>query len=198
MKRTRAKKSTPLPEPRSLPSRVALGTVRYSEDKARDAYFYTLLGCTLEQLAQIFEVEIETVALWQNRHPEFHKAIARGRDLADAKVAHALYQSAIGYSHPETVVLNNKIREFDDKGNTVREYADPVKVEIERRYPPNVTAAIKWLKARKPGVWSDRIEVKGNITMHHQVDLSDFSMEELEVLSKLGQANIEDVDYQEQ
>jgi hypothetical protein len=202
MKRTRKnKRIRKLPEPKFLPSKrkeVGVVNVKYQEEFARHAYYFTLMGCTLVQLAQVFEVTVETINTWQNKYPKFRKAIIKGRDLADAKVAKALYEAALGYSHPDKVIISNKQREFDSKGRTIREWVEPLEVDTVKHYPPNVTAAIKWLKARQPEVWSDRVEVKGNITMHHQVDLSQFSIEELEVLSKLGQGEVEDVDFEEQ
>jgi hypothetical protein len=56
-------------------------------------------------------------------------------------VAHSLYRSAIGYSHPAVkfVVVNNEVQEL----------------HYVEHYPPNPTAMIFWLKNRQPGLWRD-------------------------------------------
>ena len=64
-----------------------------------------------------------------------------GRDVADATVADRLYARAIGYSHDAVKIFNNK-------GEIVRE-------EYVEHYPPDVQAAIFWLRNRRPE-WRDR------------------------------------------
>ncbi|SDY78220.1 hypothetical protein [Nitrosomonas sp. Nm33] len=72
--------------------------------------------------------------------------LRRGKLIADAKVAEALYKMAIGYSHPETHIA--------------RQGGKVIKIEITKRYLPNTKACIFWLKNRQPKLWRDRIELK--------------------------------------
>lgn len=186
MKRSRTKKGQ-LPEVSGLPGINQSGLPKkYYKHYARQAYFMTLMGFTLVQIAQVFEVNYDTVLLWQRTHPKFTEAIQKGRAVADGEVAYSLYKRALGYSHPHQVILTNRVREYDDKGKVVREYTKPLIVDTVKHYPPDTAAATKWLRARQPEVWGNKLEVKGQITMHHEVDLSAFTTEELEVLNKLS------------
>lgn len=190
-----------LPEADNLPSMKEVGGLphKYFKHYARQAYFLTLMGFTFAQMAQVFEVEPITIHEWAKRHPEFKEAVKKGRAIADGKVAHALFQRALGYSHPHEVILTNRVREYNDKGKVIREYTEPLRVETMKYYPPDTAAAVKWLKARQPDVWGTKKEIKGEITMHHEVDLSNFTTEELEVLHKLSlnKTNAEDIDFEE-
>lgn len=172
---------------------------KFTEDHPRMAFYLTLLGCTSMQMSQVLGVDPNTITYWKNKYPEFHEAIEQGKERADALVAHSLYRSAIGYSHPMQVVLTNRIRKYGEDGRVREEWTEPLVVDIEKNYPPNTKAAIKWLQARKPEIWGNKLEVKGRITMHHQIDMSKFSDEELKLLSKLGESKeIEDVNYEEE
>jgi len=160
----------------------------------RDKYIHIvfhlcLLGATKEQIAKAFDVNIKTIDAWVDKVPDFKEAIQKGRDLADARVAHALFQSAIGYSCKETTVLTNKIREFNEKGKVIRETTEPLIVETVKNYPPNAMAAIKWLSARQPEKWSEKVQIESRLTIENQIDLSMFSLDELTVLSRLGIGN---------
>ena len=61
----------------------------------------------------------------------------RGRALADGKVAHGLYARAIGYSYETTRVVLCK--------------GEPVALQQTVHKPPDVRAAIFWLRNRRPG-----------------------------------------------
>ncbi len=196
--RSRRKK---LPEPEGLPSINDIDGLpkRYFKHYARQVYYLTLMGFTLFQVAQVFETNVETIYRWMRKYPEFADGVKMGKAIADGEVAHSLYKRALGYSHPHQVILTNRIREYDNKGKIVREYTEPLIVDTVKHYPPDTAAATKWLRARQPEVWGNKLEVKGKITMHHEVDLTGFTNEELEVLSKLSLAreNPEDVEFEE-
>jgi len=127
------------------------------------------------------------------------EAVKMGKSIADGEVAHSLYKRALGYSHPHQVILTNRVREYNDKGKVVKEWTEPLIVDTVKHYPPDTAAGTKWLRARQPEVWGNKLEVNGKITMHHEVDLSNFTVEELEVLNKLSLAknNPEDTEFEE-
>lgn len=52
-------------------------------------------GLTIPEMAREFKVAVSTVNKWRRDYPEFAEAMDDGRDLADARVEDALYQSAI-------------------------------------------------------------------------------------------------------
>jgi hypothetical protein len=165
---------------------VSIDKPVFNENFIQQVFYLCLLGATNRQIALALGVTDSSIQLWKEKHPEFLQAIKKGQMMADAKVAHSLYQSAVGYSHRETVVLTNRVKEFDSKGKVKREWTEPLLVEVEKKYPPNVMAAIKWLSVRQPSVWNEKLEINGKFTMDHKLDLSEFSTEELLVLSKMG------------
>ena len=57
---------------------------------------------------------------------------------------------------------------------------------ILKRFPPNVKAGVKWLESRQPAQWSNRKEVNKTITHTAKLDFSGLSLEDLQVLKRLG------------
>jgi hypothetical protein len=103
-----------------------------------------LLGAADKELADFFEVSVDTINEWKNVHPEFSASIKEGKDQADASVADRLYQRAMGFEHPDIDirVVNGEI----------------VETPIRKVYPPDTAAAIFWLKNRQRRNWRDKIE----------------------------------------
>ena len=115
----------------------------YKDEYAEQAYNYCLLGATDEQLALFFDVSEQTINNWKKKHQVFSLALKRGKDQADAIIAQSLFHRAKGYSHPEDKI-------FNDQGIALV-------VPTTKHYPPDTTAAIFWLKNRRPDKWRDRI-----------------------------------------
>lgn len=118
----------------------------YREEYADQAERLCLLGFTRERLAEFFGVDERTVYRWQEKHPQFRHAIWRGGALADAEVAHGLFNRAKGAVVPETHVSNYQ--------------GEITRTEIDRHYPPETAAARLWLKNRQPELWRDKVEVE--------------------------------------
>jgi hypothetical protein len=116
----------------------------YKPEFAAQAKKVCLLGATDKDLAGFFEVSEQTLNNWKKRHPEFLESLKEGRALADANVGMRLYERAMGYSHPEDKI-------FNDNGS-------PLIVPTTKHYPPDTTAAIFWLKNRRPDLWRDKQE----------------------------------------
>lgn len=118
----------------------------YKSEYVEQSYKLTLLGATDKDLANFFEVTEQTINNWKKDYPEFFESIKRGKEVADANVAQSLYNRALGYSHPDTdiKVIQNQI----------------VATDIIKHYPPDTTAAIFWLKNRKPDTWREKTEQK--------------------------------------
>ncbi len=92
--------------------------------------------------------------MWKSRYEEFSEALRNGKAIADAEVANALYQRAIGYEHPEEWIGQYK--------------GQPVIVKTIKRYPPDTAAASLWLRNRQPELWREKQEVehsKGPVTI---------------------------------
>ncbi|WP_313609231.1 helix-turn-helix domain-containing protein [Rhizobium sp.] len=121
----------------------------YKPEYAEQAEKLCALGATDNDLAEFFKVSIRTLQNWKLDHEEFLHSLKVGKDIPDQNVERSLYQRAIGYSHPDV-----DIRVVD---------GDVVQTEIVKHYPPDTTAAIFWLKNRKPKDWRDKQEVELNV-----------------------------------
>ena len=111
----------------------------YRDEYVKQAYKLCLLGATDKEIADFFEVNIDTIYAWKKNYPEFSESIKRGKLMSDAKVAESLYKCAIGFTHPQT---------------HVSDYLGKVTITmLEKYYPPNVKACIFWLRNRQSKIW---------------------------------------------
>jgi hypothetical protein len=99
-------------------------------------------GATDADLAAAFGVGTTTIKRWQSEHPEFRSATKTGKEPADERVQRSLFHRAVGYTFN-----SEEIRVLRD-GTVVR-------VPTVEHVPPDVTAAIFWLKNRRPDEWRD-------------------------------------------
>lgn len=99
------------------------------------------LGATDEEVAEFFEVSARTVYRWQTEHEAFCQALKAGKVAADERVERSLYHRAVGYTFDAEKV-------FQFQGEVVR-------APIREHVPPDTTAAIFWLKNRRPEIWRD-------------------------------------------
>lgn len=101
-----------------------------------------LLGATDAEMATFFGVGHTTFTKWKKTQPAFVEALNSGKIVADSKVAKSLYQRAIGFSQQEVDIRVVK--------------GQLVQTVYTKKYPPDVTAQIFFLKNRRPDLWSDR------------------------------------------
>ena len=160
----------------------------YRPDCIRMVYQLSLLGLTNAQMAPIFGIKEITFYKWIERYPEFREAMQKGKVQADSMVAEATFKNAIGYEHESVKVLSNRVKEFDKDGKIIKEYTEPVLVPITKRYPPNFNAQKYWLGIRQKGIWKDDDHTNLNINLN--MDMSDFTDEELNALEKMSQKSI--------
>lgn len=101
------------------------------------------LGATDRELAAFFEVSEKTLNNWKLESGEFLQALKSGKDEADDRVERSLFARAIGYEHDDVDirVIEGRI----------------VETSITKRYPPDTTAAIFWLKNRRKDEWRDKV-----------------------------------------
>lgn len=128
-----------------------------------------LLHATDEDLARYFEKDVATINRWKLRYPEFCEALKRGKVLADISVAASLHERAIGIELYEEVAIKVKTVEYSD-GKRLREVEDVKIVKVLKRYPPDTTAAIFWLKNRDPQRWRDKHEVAADVRIDVNLD----------------------------
>jgi hypothetical protein len=103
------------------------------------------LGATDKEIADFFDVTESTLNEWKKAYQEFSVSLKAGKLIADAMVAEKLFQRATGFTHPEI-----DIKMYEGK---------IIKTPIIKQYPPDSTAAIFWLKNRKPEQWRDKQEI---------------------------------------
>lgn len=102
------------------------------------------LGATDEDLADFFEVSVRTIYRWQTQHIEFCQALKAGKSEADDRVERSLYHKAVGYKHEAVKIFM--------PANALK----PVYAPYVEQIAPDTTAAIFWLKNRRPAEWRDR------------------------------------------
>lgn len=124
------------------------------------------LGATDPELADFFEVSVTTVRNWMRVHPDFLAAL-KGKDEADDRVERSLYQKAIGYEH-------DAVKIFQVNG-------EPLIVPYRERVAPDTTAAIFWLKNRRPEQWRDV-----NKHEHTQIAETNLTDEQLADIARSG------------
>lgn len=135
---------------------------KYKAEYVKTAQALARLGATNQEMAEAFGVSLSTFNLWKVQHKPFSDAIKIGKDIADERVVDALYNRAMGYSHPDT-----DIRVVDGA---------IVETPMIKHYPPDTTAMIFWLKNRRPQDWRDKQEVEHS----GEIKYSDMSDDEIE------------------
>lgn len=116
---------------------------KYKPEFVKQAEKLCRLGATDAEMADFFQVTISTLSLWKVKYAEFSEALKLGKEVADRRVEEALYNRALGYSHEDT-----DIRVVDGA---------IMETPTIKHYPPDTTAAIFWLKNRKPAEWRDKV-----------------------------------------
>ncbi len=99
-------------------------------------------GFTDKEVAQIFGVAEQTINNWKKDFPLFFESLTAGKEVADQKVVQALYERALGYSHPEVHITSFQ--------------GDVTKTDVIKHYPPDTAACFIWLKNRSG--WKDKID----------------------------------------
>lgn len=99
------------------------------------------LGATDMELADFFGVDVRTVYRWKNENESFCQSLKGGKEAADQRIERSLYERAAGYERDEVDirVIGQEI----------------VQTQIRKFYPPDTTAAIFWLKNRRPEQWRE-------------------------------------------
>jgi len=104
-------------------------------------------GFTDRDFADLYQVNIDTIYEWKKKHEEFSDTLKEGKAIADNKVERSLFERATGYSCPDTKFATHEGVITDTK-------------EYIKHYPPDTTAAIFWLKNRRPEQWRDKQEIE--------------------------------------
>lgn len=119
---------------------------KYKDEYVAQAEKLCKLGATDIEIADFFDVDVRTLYRWKGEHDEFCQSLKAGKDVADERVERSLFSRANGYEHDEI-----DIRVVDKS---------IVQTPIRKYYPPDTTAAIFWLKNRRPEQWRDKQDVE--------------------------------------
>lgn len=113
------------------------------------------IGATDMEVADFFHIDVRTLYRWKNESPKFCQALKAGKAAADERVERSLFARALGYEHDEV-----DIRMFEGR---------IIQTPIRKIYPPDTTAAIFWLKNRKPDQWRDKQEIDHSGSVNVQI-----------------------------
>lgn len=131
----------------------------YKDEYAGQAEKLVRLGATDYELADFFGVNVSTIHRWKHAYDAFCSAV-RGvaKDIADSRVERSLYTRATGYEYESEKV-------FQFQGEIVR---TTVKTHVQ----PDPSAAMNWLKNRKPEEWREKqlVEHSGKVEKEHTID----------------------------
>lgn len=139
---------------------------KYKPAFNQKAYKLALLGATNEEMAEFFDVNVDTIYEWKKQYKAFSDAIKKGGINADTEVSKSLFKRATGYTYLETtfeIVAGQEIVEATPDGEIIKEQAYRKRV-IVKEVPPDVAAQNIWLKnrrgkARTQGLpWADKHE----------------------------------------
>jgi hypothetical protein len=144
-----------------IPGKRGPGT-GYRSEFAKVALGATIHGATHATLADLFDVDEDTITSWKRVHPAFRKAVEEGSRHADAQVAASFFKRACGYT---TTVTRTAVREFrDTAGNIVG--TERTITTVEQHVPADATAAWRWLQLRQ------RWYVRPTLTVQEIVQLA--------------------------
>jgi len=121
----------------------------YRPEYAEQAIKLCKLGLIDKEIAKFFSVSEQTLNAWKTKYPEFLEALKGAKTYADAEVAAKLFHRATGYEHPEV-----DIRVIDGQ---------IIQTPLIKHYAPDTTAAIFWLKNRRPDLWRDKLDADGSV-----------------------------------
>lgn len=147
----------------------------YKKEYNKQAFKLCLLGATDADLANFFDVTETTINNWKIKFPSFFESIKKGKAEADATIAESLYHRAKGYEHDDEEI--KVVPVGNNQGSEV------VRVKIRKKYPPDPTSMIFWLKNRDKKNWRDKVETDIDLTV--KSDLTGIPEDELKQIENI-------------
>lgn len=140
-------------------------------------------GLTEAQIAKNIGVSYTTLKNWKKKYLPIVAALKKGKEPIDFEVENALLRRALGYEYEETTIVSetNLVGQKITKTTTYKKIMQP-----------DTTAAIFWLKNRKPDTWR---KLSPEITAKNEKELEKLTMEtkmleyEVEKFEQSGQVN---------
>ena len=109
---------------------------KYTTEALNIAKAMSKLGAIDQEIADELGVAVSTITNWKLKHEEFFSALKEGKEKADDRVEASLYKKALGY-------YIDSVKIFQFQGQELI-------VPYQEYIHPDTTAAIFWLKNRKP------------------------------------------------
>lgn len=145
------------PRSAATPAKSKCGTpTKFKPEYVEQVRKLCAIGAIDEEIADFFEVSRRTISTWKIEHPDFLDALKLGKSAVDDRVERSLLQMALGYEQDDVKI-------FMPAGAT-----EPVYAPYRAKIPPSPTAAIFFLKNRRPDLWRDKQEVEhsGGISLN--------------------------------
>lgn len=114
-------------------------------------------GLTDEQIAENMGIKRQTLYDWKKRFPDISYALKKGKEIVDIQVENALLKRALGYQYDE---VTREAVEVQDPDSGVKVWAMQESKRVTKEVQPDTTAAIFWLKNRRPDKWRDKQDVQ--------------------------------------
>jgi hypothetical protein len=138
----RKKRDAPLGNKRALGNRGGGPTPKYRAAMAGIARKACERGMTDVEIADLLGVNVATLYRWKLEHSQFARSFKLGKAEADDRVERALFSRAVGY-------------DFDVEKQIMTRHG-PQMLRWREHAPPDVSAAVAYLKNRRPDRWRDR------------------------------------------
>lgn len=143
-------------------------------------------GLTDKQISSNIGVSERTFTDWKKNHSAISSVLKKGKEVVDIQVENALLKRALGYEYTERTVkvvdrdkelVSAERREYENRykidhpDSGLQDVKDAaikavptteriVILEVDKQQAPDTTAAIFWLKNRKPNEWRDKRETQ--------------------------------------
>ena len=131
------------------------------------------MGATISKLANMFQVNQQTIHNWMRYDDRFFDAVNKGRLHWDTEaVQRSTVQRAMGYTVTETETTKKFIRlkKKDEKGRFIYDKLPGQIVKTkERHVPADPTLAMFWLQNRLGHLWKNVRNVRINGAIDHKV-----------------------------
>ena len=122
---------------------------KFDERFVKQAEAMSALGLTDAEMAEVFDVSVRTLHRWKIESEPFCHALRIGKEVADERVARALFQNATGYEYTEQQAIKIKKSQYEETVEVVT---------VEKHRPAETTAGIFWLKNRRKDEWRDKVD----------------------------------------
>jgi transposase-like protein len=129
-------------------------------------------GLTDEQISHNMGIKRQTLYDWKKKYPDISDALKRGKEVVDRQVENALLKRALGYRYTEETYETESVpvEIEDEEGNVKKTYerVEYLSKKVVKEVHPDTTAAIFWLKNRRPDKWRDKQQIEHSGVVGHK------------------------------